>query len=369
MTNSYSGNGPDGDGRNQWGNDNWNQPGGSNPEPENPGPDSAAPWLADEDGIQPGQPPQWQRVEDVVPAPIRHEDLPDPFAASSFGVSADGHGSDGNASDGNGAGGYAAPGFSALGGFEDDREEEREFAQGDDEPDAYEGGNRLSLGDDDVRLPWLEGDDEYEEESGSGLGQGLLLGVLGLLALGLIVGGLFWALRGQSSHEQQAEGGIVAAPTEPYKTKPANPGGEVVAGTGDTSFAVAEGQSRDAQMAAKSGDAPVEAAKPGFASLDKPGAASASPATSPVAAASVATATSGPGLQVGAYTSRETAEAGWATLQRRHASLSGVAHRVVQGQADFGTVFRLQAVPGDLAATRSLQAKLKAEGVESTVKP
>ena len=75
------------------------------------------------------------------------------------------------------------------------------------------------------------------------------------------------------------------------------------------------------------------------------------------------------GVQVGAFSSKEAAEAGWTKLAG-HAggALSGVSHRVVQGTAESGTVYRLQAVAGDSAAANALCGKLKAAGISCQVK-
>ena len=48
--------------------------------------------------------------------------------------------------------------------------------------------------------------------------------------------------------------------------------------------------------------------------------------------------------------------------------LSGVSHRVVEGRADNGTIYRLQAVTGDAAAAKALCGKLKAKGIACQVK-
>lgn len=210
--------------------------------------------------------------------------------------------------------------------------------------------------DEDVRLPWLEGDDEDYRDERSGIGQGVLLGALGLLALVVIGGGVVWAIKSRPETPLVADGGVIAAPKAPYKVRPDNPGGEVVAGTGDTSFAVAEGQSRPVQID-KSGDA----ARPGFQTTT----AAPEPKASSAPAAPVV---SGVGVQVGAYASREQAEAGWATLKSQHEPLAAIGHRIVQGQADIGTVYRLQAVPGDAAAARALCSGMKAAGMSCQVK-
>ena len=146
----------------------------------------------------------------------------------------------------------AAPG--AFGQGHDSVTAETPAHTGLDDPD------RLDLGDD-VRLPWLEGDDEDEDVGGSGIGQGVILLGLGLLAICLIVGVVIWATRERKEEQLVAEGGVIAAPATPYKVRPKDPGGEVVDGTGDSSFAVAEGQSRPARIDAMNG------AQPGFVSV------------------------------------------------------------------------------------------------------
>lgn len=225
---------------------------------------------------------------------------------------------------------------------------------------AQELGGELDLGDSEMRLPWLEGDDEDFEDERGGLGQTTILLLLALVAIGLLAGGIFWALKGQSDTNLVADGGVIEAPAEPYKTKPKDPGGEVVDGTGDTSFAVAEGQSRTPQIAEDSG----EPAAPGFSSISQ---SEAKAQPTPEAKAEEA-APSGVGVQVGAYTSKATAEKGWLTLKGQYAPLAEMKHRVVQGQADIGTVFRLQALPGDLKAARSLCSDMRKAGLSCQVK-
>lgn len=254
-----------------------------------------------------------------------------------------------------------------AGAFEGERETGRAAAQ------SYERPAQLNLGDEDVRLPWLEGEDEeFEPQRAGGASQTALLVVLALVAIGAIVGGIFWATRHRNDEPLVASGGVIEAPKEPYKVRPENPGGDVVAGTGDTSFAVAEGQSRTPQIGQGQPDAPA----PGFGSetkvpapADKPAAPAAAKPTLPATpAAKPEPVVSGVGVQVGAYANKAAAEAGWATLKVQYPALSGVNHRVVEGQADIGKVFRLQAVPGDLAAARALCSGMKSAGLGCQVK-
>ena len=227
-----------------------------------------------------------------------------------------------------------------------------EWELGDEDEDfaaAPAGGPRLSLGDDDGdRLPWLESADDIDADEGLDGGRVIGFVILGLLALAMIVGAVWFAThRGGPA---RADGSLIRAEAGPYKVRPENPGGKTFEGTGDTSYAVAQGQTRPGTIASAE-PAPVP------------------PPPSPTASASsTAPAASGVGVQVGAYTSAADAEKGWSALSARHEALKGFSHRVVEGEADFGHVYRLQAVAGDLAAARALCATLTASGQGCQVK-
>ena len=94
---------------------------------------------------------------------------------------------------------------------------------------------------DDESLPWLEAGEDEEQATGFDTSRMVMLGVLALVLLGLVVGTI-WFVTNQASDEPPADGSVIAAPEEPYKSKPDDPGGKTFAGTGDTSFAVGEGQ-------------------------------------------------------------------------------------------------------------------------------
>lgn len=241
-----------------------------------------------------------------------------------------------------------------------------------DEDDVFEAGNgdageasepqtsQLDLGDDEVSLPWLEGDDDEEEFEQHNTGQLIGLVLAGLLVIGLIVGGIWWATGDSGNTALVAEGGVIEAPDEPYKERPEDPGGKTFEGTGDTSFAVSEGQTRPARLAKES---PTPA--PGFTALEKaqPAGASADKGQGAKAAE-----VEGVGVQVAAYSTRSSAEAGWNTLKQQYEALSGLRHRIVEGQADIGTVYRLQAVTDDAGSAKALCGQLKAAGLNCQVK-
>lgn len=262
--------------------------------------------------------------------------------------------------------------------FDGERDEEFEGEPGSfgtdgegDSPEAPGAHDELELGDEDVRLPWLEGDDEEEEPRGGG-GQIVLLALLAISALVVLVGGLWWFTRDRHDKDLVADGSLITAPTTPYKQKPANPGGKEFEGTGDTSYAVSQGQTRPAQL----GDS-AQVPKPGFGPMqaNSPAPAGQAAAKAPAKTAAkgaqgseTAAEPSGPGVQVGAFSSRASAETAWNRLTSEFAPLKGLRYRIVEGRADFGTVFRLQALPGDMAAARSLCGKLKGAGLDCSVK-
>lgn len=224
--------------------------------------------------------------------------------------------------------------------------------------DATDSG-RLDLKDSDERLPWLEsdGDDDDEADGNGGRALGFVLG--GVLSLALIVGGIWWASHPSDKTEQVAAGGVIKAPAEPYKQAPKDPGGKTFAGTGDSSFAVSEGQTRPARLGQAS-----PAAKPTPAAQPSGAQASGARASGAQAAAPV----SGVGVQIAAYSNEAQAKAGWDRLSQQYEALKGVPHRIQEGQADIGTVYRLQAVAPDAAAARALCGKLKGVGLACQVK-
>lgn len=218
--------------------------------------------------------------------------------------------------------------------------------------DDYVGDEQLTLADEDERLPWLETGDEDFDEGGVDTGRIFGFVLLALIALAAFVGGIWWFGNRGGDTEIVADGSTIEAPPGPYKERPEDPGGKQFEGTGNLAPAVGEGKSTEGRLADNAPQPPVEAPK-----------ASGSPAPSATPAA-----TGGIGVQVGAYSSKADAEAGWQRLQSQTDKLTGVSHRVVQGQADIGTVFRLQAIAGDAAAASRLCAALKSDGVACQVK-
>lgn len=217
---------------------------------------------------------------------------------------------------------------------------------------------RLALGDEE-RLPWLESADDVDLDEPQGADNGRIIG-FGLIALALlaaIVGGIYW-ISHRASPAAQADGSLIEASKEPYKIAPKDPGGKTFQGTGDAGFTVSEGGKLPAVIAGSNAPAPT----PTVAATDGKPAPSASASEAPK------TVATGIGVQIGAFSSNAAAEAAWSKLSTTHEALKGLNHRVVEGRADIGTVYRLQALSGDVASANTLCNTLQSAGLKCQVK-
>jgi len=246
--------------------------------------------------------------------------------------------------------------------------------------------DELDLSDDDS-LPWLETDEEIAASGGVDAAQ--LFGFVAILltVLAAVVGAIWYFSNTAATQTMAADGSTIEAPDGPYKDRPEEEerGGRQVEGTGNVAPAVAEGQTPEGRIAsntgAGSGDQDLSIEMPAIAGAKtmtgKAGTAAAAsdevakPATVPgtKSAATTDANPQTPNVQLAAYSNRARAEQGWREISGRTSALDGVKHRVVEGQADIGTVFRLQALPGDRAAANRLCSTLRAQGIDCQVKP
>ncbi len=214
----------------------------------------------------------------------------------------------------------------------------------------------LELIREDEHLPWLDAVDTVDDrDAGFATSRLVMLGVLSLLVVGALVG-MAWFAMGAANDEPPADGSLVEAPEGPYKTKPENAGGKTYAGTGDTSFAVGEGQTREGRLAVEPATqtSSEDAVGPSLATTLNEGPRAPQP--------------TGTAVQVGAFPKRSDAEEAWGNLIRQTEALNGVRHRVVEAQVDIGTVYRLQAMTGDRASADALCNRLKTDGLACFVK-
>jgi cell division septation protein DedD len=261
------------------------------------------------------------------------------------------------------------------------------------------------------RLPWLEEAEANDEGDGTPIGTLIAAVIAGLVAIGLVVGGVFW-LRNRGADE--GTGAVIAPPAAAYKEKPAEPGGMKVEGTGDVAYRASEGAAVNstidldalpeapvtaapakpaapAQVATKpvatkpvaAVTAPVVAAKPvppaPVAPVAKPApkpvvvAAAAKPVAKPVAAAkpapvpaATATATGGGAqVQLGAFSSEAAANKAWKSLSGRFGFLAALPHSVTAAPSGGTTLYRLRVSAGGEA--QSICGKLKVAGEACTV--
>jgi hypothetical protein len=200
---------------------------------------------------------------------------------------------------------------------------------------------------DEDRLPWLEAVDEEEGRDGPSPLKLIASVLIGLVAIGLVVGGLFWMGNRDGTETRDAE--LIAAADGDYKVKPADKGGMVVEGEGDTAFAASAGADpRGAIDTNAVPEAPVtRGAPPRQAPRPAPAPAPASPkqAATPAPAAPAAGAT----VQLGAFPSAAAAEKAWKALSGRFAYVAPLSHNVVAAQVGGKTWYRLRTSGPDAA--------------------
>jgi hypothetical protein len=243
-----------------------------------------------------------------------------------------------------------------------ERQRQQAGQVGTDDESFAEEDAELHLGDEAERLPWLESDDDDYADDVVDTARVAVVAALGLLAVVALITLGWWFTRDTPDAELLAEGSTITAPEEPFRARPENPGGRPAQGTGDVSYEVGEGQDRETQMGAAT-TAPV----PTATATPSAGASAAARPSIDRAQSAAAPAVSGVGVQVGAYSTRASADAGWAQLTRQHEVLSGVSHRILEAQVDGNTVFRLQAVSGTAASAETLCRAIKSSGGDCRV--
>lgn len=219
--------------------------------------------------------------------------------------------------------------------------------------------------DDDDRLPWLEAVDEDDDGEGPSVLKLIVAVLIGLAAIGGIVGGAFWLMNRDEGPAAGGDAELIKAQEGAYKVKPDDPGGMTVEGEGDTAFAASAGEdNKGAIDTSKLPEAPVTAqpkqAQP-QPKADEPLLKAPAPSN---AQPSQPAAGGGATIQLGAFSSQSGANNAWKALSGRFKYLDPLSHSVVPVTTGGRTLYRLRASGPDAA---SLCGRLRVAGESCVV--
>lgn len=238
------------------------------------------------------------------------------------------------------------------------------------------GRDEMELRDED-RLPWLEPAEDVEEDEGISPAKLAAFVIAGLIAIGIVIGGIYW-WQGRQTALVDGEGELIAAQEGDYKVKPDQPGGMAVDGKGDTQFATSAGEAPKGAIDLDAlPEAPVERAAPTPAPAVQPKAqaqakavttvpesggrlAPRAPAAQPGAPAR--TAAGGALIQLGAFSSEASANKAWDRLSKRFSFLAPLGKSVASTEVAGATLYRLRANAGSSDQARDFCGRLKVGG-------
>ncbi len=223
---------------------------------------------------------------------------------------------------------------------------------------------------DEDRLPWLEAVEDEDADEGVSPGKMIALIVAALVALGIVIGGV-WLMRAKGP-ANVTDPTLIAAAEGDYKVKPDAPGGMKVEGKGDSAFATSEGAEATGKIDTNAlPEAPVKGVK-GVTVADAAGKPSANTtvavpkaggqlvAKPPVVVAPVRTGAGGTMVQLGAFGSEAKAGTAWTMLASKFAFIAPLKRQIVAAEVGGSTVYRLRAEAGGQAA--AVCARLKSAG-------
>lgn len=201
--------------------------------------------------------------------------------------------------------------------------------------------------DEEDRLPWLE--PVEEEESGPSPGKLIAAVLVGLVAIGIIVGGLFWLgnrATGGGGNEE-----VIASPGD-YKVPAPEKGGLKVDDKGTTQVATAEGKEPTASInQGARPEAPVNQPQQTTQQASPaPPQAQQQPQPQQAQGPAQQSRLSGPTIQLGAFDSEAIANREWSRLSQRHPPLRGLQHEITVYRTPARTFYRLRAAGRDAHA-------------------
>jgi hypothetical protein len=216
----------------------------------------------------------------------------------------------------------------------------------------------------DDRLPWLEAVEEDERGDGPSAAKLIVAVLIGLLAIGGIVGGIFWLGNRGAAHRTGGEAELIKAQPGPYKVKPNQPGGMAVEGEGDTAFQASAGA--DPKGKINTSAVPETPVQKGAAPAQPQQTAQAQPQPQPKAAdkkpqgtikapaptnapAAAAAGAGGATIQLGSFPNSALAEKAWKAMAGRFGYLAPLSHSVVSAEVNGKTWYRLRASGPDAA--------------------
>ena len=193
------------------------------------------------------------------------------------------------------------------------------------------------------RLPWLEAVEE--EETGPSPVKLIAAVVIGLIAIGLLVGGLFW-LGNRSAGGAGEE--LITSPGD-YKVRPPEAGGMQLDNSATTQVATSEGTEQPARLnPGANPETPVnqpaqQQTPPAQPAPQAQRPAQPAPAPAQARPQPQQQRLAGPTIQVGAYPSEAAASGEWNRLAGRYPYLRGLQYQVMVHQRGGQTFYRLRA--------------------------
>ena len=219
--------------------------------------------------------------------------------------------------------------------------------------------------DDEDRLPWLEAVDEEDDGEGPSVLKLIVAVLIGLAAIGGIVGGVFWLMNRDEAPAAGGDAELIKAQEGDYKVRPDDPGGMTVEGEGDTAFAASAGEdNKGAIDTSKMPEAPVTA-QPKQAQpqpqpkADEPLLKAPAPTNAQPSQPASPAAGGGATIQLGAFSSQAGANNAWKALSGRFKYLAPLSHNVVPVTTGGRTLYRLRASGPE---ARNLCGRLRVAG-------